>query len=125
MSGGLTSDDAQDDEDEAIRDARAYGFSEDDLDGLRRALSGDGAGGGVWPENVAVVEAFLAVATQWRTAPRPAGFGSGAYWVGLDYSAVRVGLEASGIVITPRLWGRLMIMEDAAVAALNRMGDGR
>ncbi|WP_436204523.1 DUF1799 domain-containing protein, partial [Astrobacterium formosum] len=24
---------------------------------------------GLWPENVAVFDAFLAVATQWRTAP--------------------------------------------------------
>jgi hypothetical protein len=75
---------------------------------------------GLWPENVAVVDAFLAVATQWRTAPIGGGMAPvGIVYVGLDYAAVRAGLDAAGIIITPELWAGLRVMEDAARTALN------
>jgi hypothetical protein len=76
---------------------------------------------GVWPQNVATVEAFLAVSTQWRTGVRPAGFGSATLWIGLDYAGVRAGLEVAGIAGTPDLWGGLTIMEHEAARALNEM----
>jgi hypothetical protein len=70
---------------------------------------------GLWPENAAVAEAFLSVATQWRTAPA----GPGWVAIGLDYAAVRIGLRAAGIAVTPALWSGLRVMEDAAREALN------
>lgn len=72
------------------------------------------AGIDVWPENVPALEAFLAVATQWRIAPTGAGFAP----VGLDYVAVRVGLRAAGIRVTPALWADLRVLEIAARDAL-------
>jgi len=92
-----------------------------------RALPEDGDG--VWPENWDIVCAFLEVASQWRvTAVGGGGFaGMGGaaiapvmpMFIGLDYSAVRVGLDALGIAVTPDLWRGLLIMENAACAALN------
>lgn len=74
----------------------------------------------VWPENWDAVLAFLAVSTQWRTAP----FGGGmapmqVIYQGLDYTAVRSGLEGFGIAASPDLWRRLRIMEAAARNSLN------
>jgi hypothetical protein len=102
---------------------------------LREALRVDTAEGassefdGIWPENRAIVEAFLAVSLQWRVSAHggggmvsPAG---GAImpivplFIGLDYAAVRAGLDAEGIVVTPELWRGLRTMEAAAAAALN------
>lgn len=40
-------------------------------------------------------------------------------YIGFDYSAVRVGLKAMQIDITPKLWAGLLVMEQAARAALN------
>jgi hypothetical protein len=75
---------------------------------------------GLWRENVAVFDAFVAVGTQWRTAPIGGGMAPvGIVYVGLDYAAVRAGLDAAGIVVTPELWAGLRVMEDAARAALN------
>lgn len=73
----------------------------------------------MWPQNVPVVRAWLAVSTQWRTAPLPLPLGGGPYWIGLDYAGVVAGLGALGIVVTPQLWSGLMIMEDEAIRALN------
>jgi hypothetical protein len=76
------------------------------------------------------VQAFLCVSTQWRMSSAGgggvAGMGGGAVlpirplWIGLDYAAVRVALEAEGIAITTELWRGLRIMEDEACATLNR-----
>lgn len=41
------------------------------------------------------------------------------YWMGLDYSAAKAGLELSGIEVTPALWAGLRTMERAARDALN------
>ncbi|MET4206849.1 DUF1799 domain-containing protein [Bradyrhizobium sp. LA2.1] len=103
---------------------------------LREALDADTAGPdagdefeGIWPENVAIVEAFLAVCTQWRVAPSSAGglispAGGGiaptvSVAIGLDYTAVKVGLDAESIEVTPALWRGLRVMETAACNALN------
>jgi hypothetical protein len=84
---------------------------------------------GVWREHMPVVDAFLAVSSQWRTISVSAGgvitpMGGGVaptvpLFVGLDYAAVKVGLDAERIEITPDLWRDLRIMEAAACAALN------
>lgn len=39
---------------------------------------------------------------------------------GLDYAGARAGLEAVGMVVTPRLWGDLQAIEAGALAELNR-----
>lgn len=74
----------------------------------------------VWPENWDAVMAFLAVSTQWRTAP----FGGGmapmqVIYQGLDYTAVRAGLDGFGIETSPALWRDLRVIEAAARNALN------
>lgn len=84
---------------------------------------------GVWPDNVAIVEAFLSVATQWRVVTRGGGgvaspFGGSVaplttFFVGLDYGAVRAGLDAGGLNVTPELWRGLQLMENTACAVLN------
>lgn len=68
----------------------------------------------VWPELAPAVEAFLAVATQWRVVAGMAGL----QVIGLDYTAVRIGLRAAGIRMTPALWADLQVIEIAARDAL-------
>jgi hypothetical protein len=95
-----------------VADLRRLGMDEAGI----AAVVAQGQGkGGLWPENAAVAEAFLSVATQWRTAPA----GPGWVAIGLDYTAVRIGLRAAGIAVTPALWSGLRVMEDAAREALN------
>lgn len=84
---------------------------------------------GIWPENVAVVRAFLAVCSQWRVTPvssggmmTPAGCviaPTVPLYIGLDYAAARAGLEAELIKVTPSLWQGLRVMEGEACKALN------
>jgi hypothetical protein len=73
---------------------------------------------GLWPENVAAVEAFLAGATQWRRVALADG---GMWTVGLDYGGVRVALDALCIPVTAELWGDLQLIESGALAALNKV----
>ena len=83
----------------------------------------------VWPDNVATVEAFLCVSTQWRIVACNAGGAIGPaggvigptvpIYIALDYTAVRAGLDAENVRITPELWRGLRVMESAAAAALN------
>lgn len=70
---------------------------------------------GVWRQNLAAVRAFLAVSSQWRVASGGMG---GLAIIGLDYTAVRAGLGALRIRVTPDLWTDLQIMEAAAVAEM-------
>lgn len=84
----------------------------------------------VWPENIDIEQAFLSVCTQWRTVSVGgggfAGFGGASLmpahplFIGLDYGAVRAGLDAAGIKTTPELWFGLRVMEAAAASALNK-----
>ncbi|WP_315742841.1 MULTISPECIES: DUF1799 domain-containing protein [unclassified Bradyrhizobium] len=108
------------------------------LDNLKQALSADLFEAevdqdyeGLWPEHVAAVTAFLAVASQWRVVARSAGgmitpMGGAIaptvpVVIGLDYASVRVGLDAEGITVTPELWRSLRVMEAAACAAFNEV----
>jgi hypothetical protein len=70
----------------------------------------------VWPANMPVVDTFLMIATQWRTAPLADGR---VHWLGLDYGAVRAGFDMAGAVISPVVWAGVQVMERAASAALN------
>lgn len=76
---------------------------------------------GIWPENVATVQAFLAVSTQWRVVSvGGAGFAPAMpMFIGLDYAGVRVSLDMMGITVSPTLWRGLQTMENAAGQALN------
>lgn len=83
--------------------------------------SRDSADFEVWPENWETLIAFLSVSTQWRTASFSGG-GMAPMQViyqGLDYTAVRAGLEGLGIAATPAIWRGLRTMEAAARNALN------
>jgi len=70
---------------------------------------------GVWAENVAAVEAFLCVSTQWRMAAGQAGMIA----LGLDYTGAKAGLDLAGIAVTPDLWCRIQAVEFGALAGLN------
>lgn len=70
----------------------------------------------VWPVNMNVVDLWLVISTQWRTAPLADGR---VHWLGLDYSAVRAGLELAGRTIAAIEWAGVQLMEREAAAALN------
>jgi hypothetical protein len=123
-----------------MEDARRSGMDEQSLANLRATLDAPAPQAtdefgfdGVWPEHVEIVEAFIAVSTQWRAVTIGgggfAGMGGAAIaparpmWIGLDYAAVRVSLDALGIAVTPDLWRGLQVMEYAACAALNESND--
>ena len=122
MSGGLFTGvgEASPAADGALADAVLWGLDDDAVAAIRSSLAAGGqAFDGVWPDNVAIVEAFLAAGTQWRTGLRPTRSGPRLVWIGLDYAAARAGIEALGLSITPELWVGLMVMESAAREALN------
>jgi hypothetical protein len=49
------------------------------------------------------------------------GMGAGAlHYIGLDYTAVRVGLAAERIRVSPELWAGIRVMEVSARSELNR-----
>lgn len=85
--------------------------------------------GGIWPSSLPVAQAFFAVSLQWRVVSRGGGGFAGMFggmvepmrpfFIGLDYGAVRAGLDAEGIAVTPELWRGLRAMEDEACSVLN------
>jgi hypothetical protein len=77
-------------------------------------------GFGTWPQNMAIVDAFIAVASQWRTIVLPNGR---VVWQGLDYASVDIGLNRAGIALRPDQWADVQIMERAAASALNGYRD--
>lgn len=76
----------------------------------------------MWSIHVPVVEAFLAISSQWRTGLAAFEGAVQTIWIGFDYAGVRAGLELAGVELTPALWLKLRIMEAAAVKALNERG---
>lgn len=72
--------------------------------------------GDIWPRNLRIVDRFLAVASQWRTA---AGGLARAAILGLDYASCAVALDGLGLEMTPDDWRGLQAMEAAAAAAMN------
>ena len=115
----------------ALDDARRFGMDAASFSNLQAALSppADPEEEGVWADNWGIVQAFLAVCLQWRVVNRGGGgfaslFGGqiaplAPLFIGLDYAAVRAGLDAEGIEVTPELWRGLRVMEAEACSALN------
>jgi len=99
---------SEDARNELVEDAEAWGIPVE-------ALPDEDLAEGVWPENVAAVEVFLAVAGQWRTVWN----GEATRYIGLDYAAVRAGLALSRTKMTPDLWEQVRLVEAGARAALN------
>jgi len=77
----------------------------------------DATGFEIWEEHLPAWDAFLAVDGQWRGVPRGMG---GVRWIGLDYTAVKVGLEFAGIAMTPEIWADFRLIEAGACEELNR-----
>lgn len=97
-------------------------MAESEIEELKAVLSARSANGsfaGVWPENHAAVDAFLAVASQWRTAVTMEKGRLTTMWIGLDYAGAAIGWGARGIEMTNDLLTGVQIMEMAARAALN------
>lgn len=71
----------------------------------------------LWPEHVEAFEVFHACRTQWRVA---VGFG-GAWYQGLDFTAVDVAMRCLGIPSERHreVFGQLQVMEDEGVKLLN------
>lgn len=101
--------------DEAIEDAKAFGFPAEVIVQLQQS---DVHAGNVdiWSVNWPIVQAFTAIATQWRTAPMGLG---GHRYLGLDYAAAKAGLELAGITLCPGQWKGVRMMERAATEHLN------
>lgn len=97
---------------EAVEDAKRLGLGAEAVAALQGADAAAAKGFEVWPVNMAIVDAFCGVATQWRTLALTDGR---VLWLGLDYTAVRARLG----VLTPRLWRGLGVMERAGADALN------
>lgn len=69
---------------------------------------------GIWVHHLDTFRAFLAVADQWRCV-----LADRMIWLGLDYGAVKAGLEMAGLALTPEAWADFQLIEAGAKAALN------
>jgi hypothetical protein len=96
-----------------MADAERMGFPAEVMDELAAA---EPQGFEVWPGNAVVTDTWLSISTQWRTEALADGR---VHWLGLDYSAVRAGLDLAGLTVEPRNWALLQTMERTASAALN------
>jgi hypothetical protein len=97
---------------EAAEDAADLGL--DDIAGQLAGLTPQGFA--VWPDNMATVDAWLVVCTQWRVTAMANGQ---VLWLGLDYASAKVGLDCADTVLTAQQWANLRMMERVASAALN------
>ncbi|WP_157384472.1 DUF1799 domain-containing protein [Nitratireductor soli] len=106
---------------EAADDARRWGMDEPDIAALVAALSGRRSAGfaGVWPDNCPAVDAFLAAASQWRTALVVEGGRLRMMWIGLDYAGAAVAWKAGGRMIDAAVFAGVQAIELAARAAMN------
>lgn len=105
-----------------MRDARRFKMPEAAIAAIRSRINSapweDQSG--LWPENIEAVDAFLKASTQWRVTALSLGLAPGRLvYIGLDYAGARAGMEAAGILLTPKLWHGVRIMEVAALEALN------
>jgi len=96
--------------DSALEDARLWGLDleTEDLE--------SGGETGIWVDNVAAFDAFLAVSTQWSMT---AGLDGRLIALGLDYTGVKAGLKLAGIKVDPDLWAAIRIIETGARDAMN------
>lgn len=104
--------------DDALADARRWGFDEAGIMDLRIAL-GQRPGNRLWHMHVNAFRALVAGMTQWRTRLVFGERGLSERVVGLDYAGLKVALEAIGLQLDADDWGRLMVLESAAAAAFN------
>ncbi len=81
----------------------------------------EGGDDGIWEDNVAALEGFLAVCTQWRYLALADG---SVLRTGLDYTAVRAGFDLAGVAMTPELWTHIQLIEFGAKEASNEDGAG-
>ena len=96
-----------------------------EVEALKAILATGRAGGtfrGVWPDNRSVVDAFLAGASQWRTAVTIEEGRLRTMWIGLDYAGAAVAWSARGIELTTERLAGVQTMEMAARDALNGAG---
>lgn len=93
---------------DAIADLRAMGAPDDVIESLAERQRGDSFE--VWPENEAIVLMFLRLETQWRV-----GFGGR---IGMDYTAAKWLFEVYAVDDPRRMLEGLMVMERAALAAI-------
>jgi hypothetical protein len=84
--------------------------------GLDPALFQEAEPEALWQAHLPALNAFLAVAGQWRMVPRPGG---GWIYLGLDYTAAQAGFALADITVSPDLWADVQMIEAGAVAALN------
>lgn len=63
-----------------------------------------------------IVDLWLLIATQWRATACADGR---MFFHGLDYAAVRAGLDLAAATVDAAQWSGLQVMERAASAALN------
>lgn len=70
----------------------------------------------VWEENWEAVDAFMRVQTQWK-------IGSMGGYMGLDYSGVEAALRMLNVSNTAELFGKIQVMEFAALPVLNKAKD--
>ena len=70
----------------------------------------------VWPENLPAVRAFTACASQWRVLPLGL---AGSAFIGLDYGACKVALDAHGLALAPADFAAFQVIEAEAARALN------
>lgn len=70
---------------------------------------------GIWAEHLTALNAFLAMAGQWRTIFN----GEKVIWIGLDYAAAKPALDLAGLTLTPAEWADVQVIEAGARAALN------
>lgn len=124
MRGARAAPDLDDDTATKVQDdAALFEMDEVSLAHLREAMRAeDDDVCEVWLQHWDIVQAFIAVDTQWRAVVGGGGFApSRMVFIGLDYAGVRAGLDAEGIEVTPDLWRGLRVMEAAACAALNEV----
>jgi hypothetical protein len=71
----------------------------------------------IWPDNVAAVNVFISMSTQWR-----ASFGG---YIGLDYAALPAVLELVGVPRGERaaVFSDLRIMEDSALEVIREKSE--
>lgn len=70
----------------------------------------------VWPDNMAVTDAWLVVCTQWNATSMVDGR---MYFHGLNYTGAGEGLNRAEVVLTADQWAGLRMMERIAAAVLN------
>lgn len=105
-----------------MADARLWGLPDDQVEQLRAVLAGPRAqseSDGVWLCNVPIVNAFLAVCTQWRTGFTVRDGVPATLFVGLDYAACAALFAATGRTLSADEWAGLRLVELGARSALN------